>query len=299
MSWNDNDDNMFLTITSANNLGDRIDAVVVEVDSRDESRLNSIRIIDGVAVTANPVRPTMVNDEFVRQCPLAYIRVNRGVTHITQADITNMVGTSEFPFVTGPLETMNVDDLISQWQAQWLIQFNNQQTQWQKQTNNQQDTWQQKFDVMNTNFLELINLVHSVETGLFVLINNNFDDWSVRRGCRFRTIPQSEGFLETITITATNFLMAQRVTTYTRHPNGQINTVFEVVVFRPTSMEETFGETTRTILTTGITLTRVTRFDADGSVTADVFGQSSASSLLDSNLDQIIDSAMSKLLVWE
>lgn len=53
------------------------------------------------------------------QYPLAYIRVNSGVTSIRQANITNTVGTSECPFVTAPLEKMSIDALVAQWKDQW------------------------------------------------------------------------------------------------------------------------------------------------------------------------------------
>ena len=53
------------------------------------------------------------------QYPLAYIYVGAGVTSIRQANITNCVGTSECPFVTAPLDKVEIDDLIAQWQDQW------------------------------------------------------------------------------------------------------------------------------------------------------------------------------------
>ena len=304
MTWNDNDDNMFLTIASANNLGDRIDAVVLEADGRDESRLNSIRIIEGAPATASPTRPIMVNDGFVRQRPLAYVRVNRGVTTITQADITNMVGTSEFPFVTGPLETINADNLLAQWNTQWTqlftnlsTQMSNQQTQWNTQMTNQQNQWlaqfNQQMETLNNQFMELVNLFHAMETGLFVLINNNFDDWSARRGTEVYIDFQPNGdILETMRIVATDFVMATRLTTF--QPDG----ILEVVVFRPTSQDETFGETVRTIVTTASITTRFTRFLENGNIRQEISGEAVSTSLLDSNLLQLIDADQLKLLSW-
>ena len=43
----------------------------------------------------------------------------KGATSISQSNITNAVGTSECPFVTGVLEGMNIDNLVAQWGAQW------------------------------------------------------------------------------------------------------------------------------------------------------------------------------------
>ena len=67
----------------------------------------------------SPVRPTLVKSELLNQHPLAYISVPKGATSISQSNITNAVGTSECPFVTGVLEGMDIDKLVAQWGAQW------------------------------------------------------------------------------------------------------------------------------------------------------------------------------------
>jgi len=299
-TWSYNDDNMFLTITSANPLGDRIDVVALEVDRRDDSRTNSIRIIEGAPVSASPVPPTLIRSEYVNQYPLAHILVPRGITNITQAHITNMVGTSQTPFVTGPLETINLDQQLAQWQAQWLAMFNNQQTNWQNQTDEQQRLWLLHMDILNSSYLELINLIYALETGLFVLINNNFDDWSVRNGCRHHVAFQGNGsILETIHIISSNFLLAQKVTTFNNRPDGSTESVVEVVQFRPYIMEDTFGGTVRRVVTTGNTMTRITTFNTDGTITAIISGVSGTLALLDSAMNQLVTNAMENLAVWE
>lgn len=65
------------------------------------------------------IKPSMIKTNDRWQYPLAYIRVNSGVTSIRQANITNTVGTSECPFVTAPLEKMSIDALVAQWKDQW------------------------------------------------------------------------------------------------------------------------------------------------------------------------------------
>ncbi len=107
-----------LTVPQSEVILNRIDAVVLEVDSRESVRANAIKIIKGTPAT-NPVKPTMISTNDRWQYPLAYIRVNSGVTSIRQADITNAVGTSECPFVTAPLEMMSIDALVVQWKDQW------------------------------------------------------------------------------------------------------------------------------------------------------------------------------------
>lgn len=117
-TWTLNDAILPLTLPQSEVLLNRIDAVVIEVDSREEVRANSIKIVKGTPAS-NPSRPAMVKTNVRWQYPLAYIRVNTGATAIRQADITNAVGTSECPFVTAPLEKMSIDDLVAQWADEW------------------------------------------------------------------------------------------------------------------------------------------------------------------------------------
>ncbi len=117
-TWTLNDALLPLTVPISEVLLNRIDAVVLEVDSREAVRANSIKIIKGTPASS-PKNPTLVKTNDRWQYPLAYIRVNAGVTSIRQANITNCVGTSACPFVTAPLEKMSIDALVAQWGDQW------------------------------------------------------------------------------------------------------------------------------------------------------------------------------------
>jgi len=50
------------------------------------------------------------------------VNVKANTSEITQADITNLIGTTECPFVTGILQTASLDQLLGQWQNE-LDQF--------------------------------------------------------------------------------------------------------------------------------------------------------------------------------
>ena len=117
-TWTLNDALLPLVVPQSEILLNRYDAVVLEVDSREAVRANDIKIIKGTPAS-NPTKPTMVKTNDRWQYPLAYIYVGAGVTSIRQANITNCVGTSECPFVTAPLDKVEIDDLIAQWQDQW------------------------------------------------------------------------------------------------------------------------------------------------------------------------------------
>lgn len=97
---------------------DRIDALVIEVDHSENVRLGSIKVVKGTP-SSSPQRPKIVSETYKNQHPLAYIYRKAGSTEITQADITNAVGTSECPYITGILQTQTIDKNVAQWEAQW------------------------------------------------------------------------------------------------------------------------------------------------------------------------------------
>lgn len=121
-AWLYNDAVLPIVARDTETLVDRIDAVVIEMNYTESVRSGSIKIVDGTP-SSKPERPTMTKLENVHQYPLAYIYRKAGATAITQSDITNMVGTSECPFVTGILEVTNIDAIVAQWQNQFTTWF--------------------------------------------------------------------------------------------------------------------------------------------------------------------------------
>lgn len=100
-------------------LQDRIDAVIIEIDRSIGVRSGSIKLIKGVPSTT-PQAPAMIHTEYLNQYPLAFIRRKAGSTSISQADITNKIGTSDCPYVTGILQVANIDNIVAQWQTEWV-----------------------------------------------------------------------------------------------------------------------------------------------------------------------------------
>ena len=125
-TWLLNDALLPLVASISEILLDRIDAVVIEIDHRDSVREGSIKMIKGTP-SSSPNRPTMIQTSDVNQYPLAYIYRKANSSSIIQADITNMIGTSSTPYITGILQVQNIDNIVAQWQSQWST-FYNQET---------------------------------------------------------------------------------------------------------------------------------------------------------------------------
>ena len=140
-TWTLNDSLLPIEVPLSEIILNRIDAIVLEVNAEESVRENTIKVIKGTPAT-NPARPLMVNTSAVHQYPLAYIYVRAGVTEIQQSDITNMVGTSVTPFVTGIISTIDIDDLILKWESQWDRWFKDRQ----ENANTMDEEWNEWFN---------------------------------------------------------------------------------------------------------------------------------------------------------
>lgn len=205
-TWTYNDSDMPINVRNSELLLDRIDALVIEIDARDESRMNSIRWVYGTPSTV-PIKPTLTKSPYLNQYPLAYVTVVHGTTVITQANIENMIGTSQTPYVTGPLEILNSADMLAQWDAQWKnlstsmsTQKTQQQTSWETQMNSQKTAWDVWFALIQT------------EIQAYTIFN--FDNLSALIGVTRTTAFTTTDVTETIRTTAGSALIATRVFTY-------------------------------------------------------------------------------------
>jgi len=120
-TWSYNDSPYIVSLGDSMMGLSRIDAVCLVIDISDEVRANSIEVIEGVPLNANPVKPELVNTATKFYHPLAYVTIRSEVTEIVAADIENAVGTEATPFVTGIIETISIDELVNQWAAEWDV----------------------------------------------------------------------------------------------------------------------------------------------------------------------------------
>jgi len=131
-TWTLNDAPIILTHDAPHVSWARYDAVILEVDSDIGVRANSIKIIKGTA-SVNPIYPVLQKSGTLYQYALAYVHIPVGLTTISAANITNKVGTSECPYVTSPITSFNINELIAQWDSEW--------SQWSDQKQLEFDTW--------------------------------------------------------------------------------------------------------------------------------------------------------------
>lgn len=117
-TWTLNDTVYALTLPNPEVLLNKWVAVVLDINKDNAYRRNTFTYVQGTPAS-NPQYPALINTAVRKQVPLAYVLIRAGATVISQSDIRNAVGTSACPFVTGVVQSMNIDSLIAQWQTQW------------------------------------------------------------------------------------------------------------------------------------------------------------------------------------
>jgi hypothetical protein len=106
--WNDSTLSVSLDPTS-NELMQRIDAIVLDIDKTDAGRQGQILVVKGTEDTKEHTvyRPTLIDQPTHKQYPIAFVNVLGGATSISAANITYTVGTNDedaIPIVRALLE---------------------------------------------------------------------------------------------------------------------------------------------------------------------------------------------------
>lgn len=112
--WIFNDAPVRLDLTPADVLTNRVDTIVIEVDTRTQNRRATIKVVEGDRATT-PRRKNMVRDSGVYQYPIADIFRNAGSQKIEERHITTVIGTGDTPWVTGPLKTLDATEIFARW----------------------------------------------------------------------------------------------------------------------------------------------------------------------------------------
>lgn len=121
-TWTLNDATLPLTLDASEIALNRIDRVILEVDKTSSVRANSIKILKGTPASS-PVAPTLASGPTKYQYSLADIYVGAGVTSITGANITNKIGTTGTPLITGILTSLDTATLLQQYTATFNAWF--------------------------------------------------------------------------------------------------------------------------------------------------------------------------------
>lgn len=128
-TWIYNDGTIGVAVLASEAVLNRVDSVVIEINSDLAVRANSIKVIKGTPAT-NPVAPTMANTSTLHQYRLADVYVAANATVLVDGNITDKRGLGGgAPFITGILTSIDVSTLLGQFQASFNSWFANLQNQ--------------------------------------------------------------------------------------------------------------------------------------------------------------------------
>lgn len=114
--WVDNDSFHIMALAQSNIVYPRIDCVVMYLDTSEPHRILSFKIKQGTA-SVNPVAPSMVRDEYLKEYCLAEVYVPANSTTITQANITDTRANNDVcGWVTSLIDQVDTSTLFKQWQ---------------------------------------------------------------------------------------------------------------------------------------------------------------------------------------
>ena len=118
-TWTLNDSQFSIELDPPNEMLDRLDAIVIDVNLETATRANSIVYLKGSEATPE-IPPEFINTEFHKQHPICYITRHAGPdAPVKQEDIQYLVGTSVCPMVTGILESQNLENIILQLKSEF------------------------------------------------------------------------------------------------------------------------------------------------------------------------------------
>jgi len=205
-TWSYNDTDYPISIDAAELVLNRIDAIVLEIDSSDAVRANSLKVVKGTPAST-PVRPTLTNTEYVHQYALAYVTVTAGTTAITAAMIENNRGSvvTTCPFVTGVINTIDISTLVAQWQAQftaWMVAQQGDFSTWSTTQRALFDAWFATIQVELDENVAALLLAKCAALKNVTLIELDLDSWSA----------VSDGWTQTITTDTNGTTLAYATT---------------------------------------------------------------------------------------
>ena len=136
--WMKNDAKLDITLAAAHLTLNRWSAIVIKADY--SNRVITIEEKAGTPATT-PTKPTMTYNDSIKEKCLAYVYVGKGVTSITQTNITDCrADTSVCGWVTGIIKQVNTSELFLQYQAAYEQQLANMQA-WQAEQELAFSTW--------------------------------------------------------------------------------------------------------------------------------------------------------------
>ena len=120
--WFENPSSLLITVPDNTALYSRVDSLVVQVDKRTSGRVGNIVYRTGTPAQ-NPEPPAINTVQNVVEYRIANITVGASAASVSQAEITDLRGSSECPWVTALIQQVSTSTLWAQFQAAYAAQY--------------------------------------------------------------------------------------------------------------------------------------------------------------------------------
>lgn len=231
-TWSYNDADYPVAAPEPEVVLDRIDTLVLDINSEDASRTNSFLWVQGTPTSQVPEPPTLIHTATHNQYPLCDVYRQAGTTQIYAADITNRVGTSDCPFVTGVLEGIDIDDLLAQWDDEFHTWENATKASFEGWMVNQQAVYTAWWDALKA---QMAGDVADVEAWIETIHDILDEEVATRLQAEIDEIKTELPSGSHITVTTTDTELYSRTVTITDEANHTVTSQFDatgVAVFK-------------------------------------------------------------------
>ena len=114
--WMESDAAVTITVPGHTATTGRIDSVILRVDTTTDARTGSIVYRTGTA-SSSPSAPALDTASGVSEYRIANVAVGSSATEIGQADITDLRGTADCPWITALIQQVDTSVLLEQFKA--------------------------------------------------------------------------------------------------------------------------------------------------------------------------------------
>ena len=231
-TWSYNDSDYPVAAPEPEVVLDRIDTLVLDVNNEDAVRNNQFLWVQGTPTSQTPEPPTLIHTATHNQYPLCDVYRQAGTTMIYAADITNRVGTSDCPFVTGVLESIDIDDLLAQWDDEFHTWENATKASFEGWMLNQQSVYTAWFNALKT---QMAGDVADVEAWIQTIKDIIDEETATHLQLEIDEINSMLPSGSHITVTTTDTELYSRAVTITDEDNNTVTSQFDatgVAVFK-------------------------------------------------------------------
>lgn len=113
--WIELESDTTITVSSNTGITPRRDSIIVRVDNTQSGRVAQVIYREGTA-SSNPMPPSLINTDTIKEIRVANIYVAAGATWISQDVITDLRGSEECPWITSLIKQVDTSTLFAQWQ---------------------------------------------------------------------------------------------------------------------------------------------------------------------------------------